>query len=572
MRVFLIFLAFIVSQNNIFSQKKKKDYPEETIFVHLNSTMLLSGEKLYYSLYCLDSKGEKSPYSKIAYVSLVDIEKKEKLKLKLKLNNGLGRGEARIPIGLPSGNYKIIAYTQWMKNFKDDAFFKEDITIVNPYQENQNVFVVKEKDSITSTLKEVSLKKPVLSPYFKIDIDKKKFLKREKVLIKIKKEADKNLEGDYSISVKKIDKLDELGKRRINAIGFKSRIKNKTITDNEIVFFPELRGELISGKLLLKKDKLPVKNQKLSLSIPDKDFILEFSSTDSQGHFNFNLNKKYIGSRGFIQVLNKNNKDYDIVFENRELDLTKMKFTFNQVKIPESYKDVILRRSINNQIENSYKAIHQDSIIQYKNSSLKDLPKKVFKLEDYTKFKTVKEVFIEIIEHASIIKDSENRDVFHTESLGGYLENQPKALVIVDGVLQEDVSKIIDFKASEIDNISLIRTKTKFIFGGNAYQGILIFETKSKKFNEEVENDFFMVQLSPTQLEKEYFKKSYLTPKSRIPDYRNQLLWNPHIKLDKSTTVLEFYTSDNSGVYEVCVEGFTKKGIPVTLKEYIMIE
>ena len=38
---------------------------------------------------------------------------------------------------LESGNYKIIAYTQWMRNSDIQNFYQNDISIINPFQENQ---------------------------------------------------------------------------------------------------------------------------------------------------------------------------------------------------------------------------------------------------------------------------------------------------------------------------------------------------------------------------------------------------------------------------------------------------
>jgi len=59
---------------------------------------------------------------------------------------------------------------------------------------------------------------------------------------------------------------------------------------------------------------------------------------------------------------------------------------------------------------------------------------------------------------------------------------------------------------------------------------------------------------------------------NRIPDYRNQLLWIPNFKLDRQEKIIKFFTSDNKGVYEICLEGFTNDGKPVSLKQNITIK
>jgi len=59
---------------------------------------------------------------------------------------------------------------------------------------------------------------------------------------------------------------------------------------------------------------------------------------------------------------------------------------------------------------------------------------------------------------------------------------------------------------------------------------------------------------------------------SRIPDYRQQLLWMPEFNFYGNEQEITFYTSDNKGVYEISFEGFTSQGKPVSIKEIITVE
>ncbi|WP_373517044.1 hypothetical protein, partial [Pricia sp.] len=48
------------------------EIPKENLFVHYNSSVLFSGETLYYKIYCLNAKtANLSSLSKIAYIELV---------------------------------------------------------------------------------------------------------------------------------------------------------------------------------------------------------------------------------------------------------------------------------------------------------------------------------------------------------------------------------------------------------------------------------------------------------------------------------------------------------------------
>ena len=67
---------------------------------------------------------------------------------------------------------------------------------------------------------------------------------------------------------------------------------------------------------------------------------------------------------------------------------------------------------------------------------------------------------------------------------------------------------------------------------------------------------------------KGYFKQNYSGDSKifeRIPDYREQLFWQPSFEFKKKTMNLSFFTSDVKGDFEIVFEGFTNLGEPVYL-------
>jgi hypothetical protein len=105
---------------------------EEKIFLHSNSDFYLAGEIIWFKLYNMEAHGHTPlDISKMAYVEVIDKNQHAVLQTKVWLNNGSGNGSLYIPVSLPSGMYKIRAYTNWMKNFGADYFFEKPLTIVN---------------------------------------------------------------------------------------------------------------------------------------------------------------------------------------------------------------------------------------------------------------------------------------------------------------------------------------------------------------------------------------------------------------------------------------------------------
>ena len=122
------------------------DFPQEKIFVHFNSTFLVSGENFFYKIYCLNANTNKfSNLSKIAYIELINSDKNTIFKHKILLKSGIGKGDFFIKASIPSGNYKLVAYTQWMRNNGEATFFQNDITIINPFRANKRLTVKNEK-------------------------------------------------------------------------------------------------------------------------------------------------------------------------------------------------------------------------------------------------------------------------------------------------------------------------------------------------------------------------------------------------------------------------------------------
>ena len=132
----LILQQITFAQQNNISTEKANPLVDETVFITLNSSTFVNGETLFYKLNCLKNSDKKpSTISKIAYVELIDSDKKVVFRNKLYLENGSGDGNYFIPSTLKTGNYKLIGYTNWMLNLSITELFQTDISIINPFQE-----------------------------------------------------------------------------------------------------------------------------------------------------------------------------------------------------------------------------------------------------------------------------------------------------------------------------------------------------------------------------------------------------------------------------------------------------
>ncbi|MFT2007995.1 hypothetical protein ACMA1I_04910 [Pontibacter sp. 13R65] len=108
---------------------------QEKIFLHIDRPLYVAGETMWFKTYYLDgSLHQPLDLSKIAYVEVLDSENQPVLQGKIALRKGLGNGSFELPFDLNSGNYKVRAYTNWMKNFSPAFYFEQPVTIINTFK------------------------------------------------------------------------------------------------------------------------------------------------------------------------------------------------------------------------------------------------------------------------------------------------------------------------------------------------------------------------------------------------------------------------------------------------------
>ena len=111
---------------------------QEKIYVHLDRPDHLTGEILWFKIYCVDARMHRPlDLSKIAYAEILDLSNKPILQTKVALENGIGTGSFFIPATITTGPYLFRAYTSWMKNSGSEFFFQQPITIINTLKANE---------------------------------------------------------------------------------------------------------------------------------------------------------------------------------------------------------------------------------------------------------------------------------------------------------------------------------------------------------------------------------------------------------------------------------------------------
>lgn len=140
--LFLIVCFSTAGQNNVNDSLIIPAYnnytqlSREVGYLHLNKSTYIKGEVMGFSAYILDKETKKpSKLTKNLYCIIKDSTQniiKSKL---INVENGYAHNTFDIDSTFSSGNYTLIAFTNWMRNFEEQNYFTENIKVIDPEKE-----------------------------------------------------------------------------------------------------------------------------------------------------------------------------------------------------------------------------------------------------------------------------------------------------------------------------------------------------------------------------------------------------------------------------------------------------
>lgn len=551
-------LLFAQNSNTTSIEKNIRISTSETVYIQTNNDALITGETLYYQLYCLNPINFKpSDVSKIAHVKLISVDNKVIVEQKLTLKNGAGNGDIFIPSNLNSGVYTLVGYTNWSLNKNDFKYYTKDITIVNPFQVETKDLIAK---SIATT-KNLDNNSNSTTSNGTLVADKKNYSPRELVNFKVNS-TNQLSNGNYSVSIKKVDAF--VSNKSDNPIAF-SKINSASeisSSNKSVMILPELRGEIISGEIKSKNSQNSVNSVSIGLSIPGENFFFKVVKTNPSGKFYFTIDQDYSNPNIIVQVVSPFRNEYEIAVNGStpiEVNALTTNFSVNETMI-----SAIKERAIATQIENAYFTTKKDSVLAKSNTKAFYKPlEKDYILDAYSRFPTLLETIIEVLKEVYYEKNN-NQYKLGVRDYDETIEVSEPTLILVDGIMIQDANELIDLKMDTIYKVSIIQGG--YYYGSNIFNGMISFISKNHDYELKAKGNFIAAsnQIISNQ-DKDYYKPDYSKEENkRIPDYRHQLLWLPQYDVSKP---ISFYTSDVKGTFEVKIEGFTTEGLPVYLTD-----
>ncbi|MEO6497490.1 MAG: hypothetical protein ABIN95_00690, partial [Mucilaginibacter sp.] len=106
------------------------EQPQEKIHLHLDKPYYAVGEDIWFKAYVTAGSDHRlSALSGILNVELINDRDSIKQSIKIPLTSGLGWGDLNLADTLKEGNYRIRAYTNWMRNAGDEFIYSRRLSV-----------------------------------------------------------------------------------------------------------------------------------------------------------------------------------------------------------------------------------------------------------------------------------------------------------------------------------------------------------------------------------------------------------------------------------------------------------
>ncbi len=341
----------------------------------------------------------------------------------------------------------------------------------------------------------------------------------------------------------------------------------------QIQYPVELNGPILSGLLSNNDEKKRPKS--LLINFIGKTSVMNSFDVGKDGIFHFevpfrvrndrvhffslydNLVSEQITVYSPFDLKPKNEKEYPMTFHPKSRDFLEALNT--NIQVAQVYREF-------NYVNGNMPMIDELE------TNFFGKPDYLYLLDDYTRFETVQDLFLEYIRSA-IIKNNNRQDGFYVVKDNKMFP--AKALTTIDGIPVIDTETMLNFDPLKIKKIEIV--DDYYFIGSTKFNGIVNFSTYNGDFGQR-ELPELMIEKAYHSLQRnrEFYSPDYQIEKirlNRIPDYRNTLYWNQSVMLKKDEIKeLEFFTSDDTGTYQIEINGVTNTGRPFYFTEQIYVK
>ncbi|MFA6403195.1 MAG: hypothetical protein WCX31_16465 [Salinivirgaceae bacterium] len=549
---FLIFLTFICLAEKLEGQisaesNKALNITESIDFTTDRSVYIVTEPIFFKAFYFSELHINELNWSKVLYVELITPDGKPLIQRKFQLNIDGTNGYLILPKDIATGNYYMRAYTKWMRNFSPTHYPYQSIKIINPFTTELLQATVNQMD----TMAKFKINN-INDSIFEVVTNKNSYGKHENVVITLNNKTQNQLFNQMSVSVVKEGAQGFLNNKLKNI----DRISPNL---NGLTYIPETRGISFTGKVVNKKDSLPIAFSQICLTVIGSSNEYLSSLTDTEGQFYFSLPDHTGLIEVFIAANTSKVENEPLILVENDFCNQKVELPFLPLTISEEERKLINLLIINSQLTQNFFPIKDSLNLNTNNvkTAFYGEPSFTLNFDDYIAMNDLEDYFKELIPSTKIYKKNQNKRI---RIVGEYSELSIfEPLVLVDFVPIFNIKALLTISPKHVKRIEVI-TKP-YIMGNIVYGGIIHVVSGDGNFGGvslPSTGQFFKVQTFENP-------NNYQNPKvynTRVPNTLNCIYWNPNISFgNKKELKLSFETGDSPGKYYVIARGLNSSGI-----------
>jgi len=330
------------------------------------------------------------------------------------------------------------------------------------------------------------------------------------------------------------------------------------------LLIPEYRTQLIKGTIKGAISDKPVRNQVVYLSLPSRYPRTFVAESDENGVFHAEILDPYNYESVYVMP-EDTTADYRIeIMEPFPVDSEPL--ITNAHIISKNMAEEIVNTSVSMQIENAYREYKNAGIASIKldTTDFYGFPDERYYLDEYTRFTVMEEVLREYV-HGVLLRKQQGKFIFKVIDPANQAVFDEDPLILLDGVPVFDADKIMKLNPLTIERIDVVTHK--YFKGSKTFPGIVSFHSYNGDLpGLELNEASSIIKYYDVNYPRAFYSPVYNSPeklKSRIPDYRTSLYWNPNVRSSGPDEIdVSFYTSDIGGTFMIVLEGLTANGTP----------
>lgn len=528
----------------------------ERVYISTDREVYVAGDAVWMSAYCVDAAdGTLSSFSKTAYVEVHSASGMVQT-AKIALDGGRGGGRLTLPNTLPTGNYRLLAYTALGASEEgfDPAVGARTLSVFNTFSNDRVDGGVELAGRVPNA---------AAAPHSSgLDVSAVTSSGSGPARITVTNRSGGTV--NFNLGVKHVDGIPAPeGGRIADFVGNLRTLPDAGTFDSSVI--PEYEGEIIRARVtgIDAEGLRAVKDKYAFISSPGDGQNVYTAPIADDGTSTFFTSNIYGDQNMFLEIegVDRNNICH--------LELVSPFLNLDPGDIPPlilslEYSEALELRGVAMQVERNFDADTLYSALPLKEHKVFDPQAcKTYILDDYTRFPVMEDIFIEFIPEirARQVNGKRELQILVTDQRGQYVFRQGLALVLLDGVPVLDHEKILSYDPLLVKQIDIY--PDSYFVGIRGFSGIVNFVTyKGTLPSMTFEDNVRIVDFQGTSLPLAYTCEGV---GSDYPDYRQTLLWHPLLTLRPGESIeVECKMPVYSGRFEAVAEGLAEDGSPVS--------